>query len=72
MTIQLAEMLVACLALYALIGGVFGVVFAAFGAARIDPAARSMPVQARFMIFWAAAGLWPFLIVKTILGRRTP
>ncbi len=64
MTVEAAELLVGALALYAVIGVVFALVFVSFGAARLDGEAKGMPLQARALIFWASAGLWPLLLAK--------
>ncbi len=70
MTIQLAEMLVAAIAVYAALGTVFALVFVTVGVRRIDPDARGMPLRARAVVFPGAVGLWPLLLVFMIRGER--
>lgn len=72
MPIAVAEMLVTALGLYALAGVVVGLAVAAGGAARFDPDFAGAPAQARLLIFWGAAGLWPLMLVKLLAGRRAP
>ncbi|MGD2132597.1 MAG: hypothetical protein PVI23_07375 [Maricaulaceae bacterium] len=72
MTTAAAEILVLCLALYALVGVIFALYFVAFGAPRIDPNAQNMKLGARLIIFPGAAGLWPLLIVKTLAKQGPP
>lgn len=68
MTIEAAEMLMGVLALYAMIGVVFALAFVSLGLTRVDPEAKGMPIQARALVFWGAAGLWPVMLVKLIQG----
>ncbi len=43
---------------------VFACVFAARGAAQVDPAARDMPLTARLLLIPGAASLWPLVLWK--------
>jgi hypothetical protein len=70
MTVEQAELLVMGIGLYAAIGAVFSLLFVTALAPRLDPAAKGMPVQARALVFWGVAGLWPLFLVKTILGSK--
>ena len=72
MSIAAAETLVLILGIYALIGVVFAIFFVTLGAGRIDPNAKSMPLQTRVMIFPGAAGLWPLLVLKVLTQREPP
>ena len=54
------------------VGAVFALGFAIWGAARIDPAARGMPIAARLLILPGAAALWPLLLWKCMLRRPPP
>lgn len=66
----MAETIVLILALYAGVGVVFGLLFVTLFAGRIDPTAKGMPIQARVMVFFGAAGLWPLMLVKTVTGSQ--
>lgn len=70
MTIETAEMLVGALAIYALIGVVFALFFVSVGIGRVDPEAKGMPLQARLLVFWGTAGLWPLMLAKVITGSK--
>lgn len=72
MGIAAAETLALALGLYAGAGVVFAFLFVLWGAARIDPAAKAMPIQARALDFWGAAGLWPLLLIRVLAGRAPP
>ena len=50
--------------LYAIIGGLFGLLFVWRGVERIDPAARGTPWAFRFLILPGAAALWPLLALR--------
>jgi hypothetical protein len=56
-----AALLVEALGIYAALGAVFGVAFAARGAARIDPAAQGASLGFRTAILPGVVLLWPFL-----------
>ena len=53
-------------------GAVFALGFAIWGAARIDPTARGMPIAARLLILPGAAALWPLLLWKCVLRQPPP
>lgn len=72
MTPAAAELLVTALGLYALAGALFALFFVTLGAKRIDPDAAGMPLRARLVVFPGAAGLWPLLLVKVLMGRGLP
>jgi hypothetical protein len=56
------------LALYAAIGAVVALAFAAFGVTRVQPAAVSL--GARLLILPGALALWPYVLVRwTRVGR---
>ena len=57
---------------YGVAGAVFALGFAAWGAARIDPAAIGMPWPARLLIVPGAAALWPLLLWKCVRRRPPP
>jgi hypothetical protein len=64
--------LVACLldtlTLYAAIGLVTAVAFAAFGVTRVQPA--SMSLGARILILPGAAALWPYVLLRWLKALR--
>jgi len=66
-----AETLVAIMGGYLAIGALVGLVTVTFGAARFDPSARGMPVQARLVILPGAMLLWPVLLAR-LLGPAEP
>ena len=68
----LANLIVSAFGLYLAIGAVFALWFVIFGAERIDPAAKDMPVQARFLIFFGTAALWPLMLVKSFIQKSPP
>lgn len=71
MTVAAAEAIVLALAIYAGVGAVFAIIFVTALASRLDAQAKGMPIQARLLIFWGAAGLWPLLALKFIRGEKT-
>lgn len=72
MTIETAETLVTALGLYAAAGLIIALLYAIFGAAKIDPAAKGMPLQARVIIMPGVALLWPVMLVKLFTQKAPP
>lgn len=72
MSLELASQIVAAMGAYALAGAIFALWFATFGASRIDPAARGMPLQARLLILPASALLWPLMLYKSFTQKTPP
>jgi hypothetical protein len=72
MSTVLAERIVSFAGLYLAIGGLFALWFVTFGARRIDPSAKGMPLQARLMIFPGVVGLWPIMLLKTFIQKAPP
>lgn len=72
MSLDAANLLVTWLGLYALIGVLFALYFVIRGAARIDPAASTMPLQARILIFPGVAVLWPLMLFKLFMQKEPP
>ena len=72
MSIALAETIVSTLAIYFGVGALVALFVVTIGAARIDPAAKGMPVQARAIIFPGAAILWPLMAWKLITQTEPP
>lgn len=64
MSVDIAEIIVLVLGGYFAIGLLFAIAFVIFGAKRIDPAARTMPLQARLMILPGTLLLWPLMAWK--------
>ena len=54
-------------AIYLLLGGVFGLYFVGRGAERLDPGARAAAWTFKVLILPGAVGLWPILLMR--LGR---
>jgi hypothetical protein len=69
-----AETLVMALGIYALIGGLVGLVYMFGGAGRIDPAAKGkgLPWRVRLLIFPGIAGLWPLMLTKLFTQKEPP
>lgn len=57
---------------YFAVGVLFGVVCLIGGVKRIDPAARTMPIRARFLVLPGLAALWPIMLPKLISGKGPP
>jgi hypothetical protein len=55
------------LALYAAVGAVTAVAFAAFGVTRVQPAPMSL--GARLLILPGAAALWPYVLMRWLRAR---
>lgn len=72
MSLETAGLIVTLLGVYAGIGLLVGLLVAAWGAARIDPAAKDMPLQARAVILPGAALLWPLMLVKLFTQTEPP
>lgn len=72
MSLALAETLVSALAIYMLIGALVGVLMAAWGAGRIDPSAKTMPIQARILILPGLVLLWPLMLIKLFTQKEPP
>jgi hypothetical protein len=58
------------LALYAAIGAVVALAFAAFGVTRVQPAAVSL--GARLLILPGALALWPYVLLRWLQARGVP
>jgi hypothetical protein len=58
----LVAFLLNALALYAIIGAVTALAFAAFGVTRVQPAPLSL--GARILILPGAAALWPYVLAR--------
>ena len=62
----IAEWIVNVFTVYAALGLVFAVAFVAWGAAKLDAAARDSGIGFQLMILPGAAALWPALLVRWI------
>ena len=51
------------------IGLVFGVFFAMWGAAILDPVAKGAPIGFRILVLPGSAALWPILLSKLLRKR---
>ncbi len=71
MDVAIATLIAGLFGLYAGIGLAAGLFMVTFGAARIDPAARGMPLQARIILLPGCAALWPLMIWK-VYKREAP
>lgn len=72
MSVETASLIVTVAGIYFAIGAVFALVFVVFGAGRIDPGAKGMPLQARAIIFPGVIGLWPIMLVKLLTQKAPP
>lgn len=57
---------------YAGLGALFAAWFVTAGAARLDPAARGLPLQARLILWPGAVALWPLLAWKQAKSLGPP
>ena len=72
MDLATAEAITLALGAYFAIGAAFALIFILFGAGRIDPDAKGMPIQARLIIFPGVVGLWPLMLVKLLFQKAPP
>ncbi|MCA8900338.1 MAG: hypothetical protein KDA53_03725 [Hyphomonas sp.] len=72
MSLAMANLIVTLLGLYFAVGAVVAIVFVSGGAGRIDPDAKSMPLQARLLVFPGAMGLWPLILFKLFTQKAPP
>lgn len=59
-------------AIYLIIGVLFGIYFVAAGVERIDKAARGAPLGFRIVILPGTVALWPLLIGRLLRGSPSP
>jgi hypothetical protein len=64
----IARAVTLALGLYAAVGLVFALAFAARGASRLDPAAREGTLGFRIAIVPGAAAFWPLLLRRWLRG----
>ena len=67
-----AEAILTAFGMYGAIGLVFATFFVAWGAGRLDEAARGMPVQVRLILMPGAVALWPYLAWYQIRSKGPP
>ena len=72
MSIETANLVLMSIGIYIGIGVLFGLVFISFGAGKIDPAAKTMPLRARLLILPGVAALWPIMLVKWFTQKEPP
>ncbi|HEX9002778.1 MAG TPA: hypothetical protein VGB07_22920 [Blastocatellia bacterium] len=68
----IAEWIVYLAMIYAAVGVLFAIAFIAFGAGRIDAAAKGSPLAFRLLILPGAAALWPVLLKRWLRGSTQP
>lgn len=72
MTIETASLILSVLGFYFAAGILFSLGFVFFGAAKIDPAAKGMPIRVRFLILPGCMLLWPLMAVKWLRQKEPP
>lgn len=72
MAVDLAELLVRVLAIYAGIGFVFAVAFVIAGVGRIDPNGRGSTLGFRLLVLPGATALWPLLAWRWLRRQQAP
>ncbi|MEL7128946.1 MAG: hypothetical protein AAGK23_05315 [Pseudomonadota bacterium] len=72
MSLETASWIMTGLGLYLGIGLLFGLPFVSFGASKIDPAAKDMPLQARLIILPGTMLLWPLMAIKWASQKEPP
>lgn len=72
MTLSLAEAVVQGIGLYLGVGLVFSVIYVAFLAGRLDPAAKGMALRVRLLLVPGAMLLWPVMLIKTLQRKGPP
>lgn len=72
MSIETANLVLMSIGIYIGIGVLFGLAFISFGAGKIDPAAKTMPLRARLLILPGVAALWPLMLVKWFTQKEPP
>ena len=58
------------LACYAVVGLIIAVAFVCFGVTRVLPERATVSTGARLLLLPGAAALWPYVLVRWLLGRR--
>jgi len=64
MSVATAEQVIGLLAIYLLVGGLFGTLFVAVGVSRIDPMAKGSGIGFRLLILPGAVAFWPLLLYR--------
>lgn len=74
MSEALANLIVAGIGLYLMIGLIVALVYVFGGAGRIDHAAKGkgLPIQARLLIVPGVIGLWPLMLIKLFTQTEPP
>lgn len=67
-----AETILMAFAAYGAIGLVFATWFCAWGAERLDEAAKGMPMQVRVILLPGAIALWPYLALRQLRSEGPP
>jgi hypothetical protein len=67
-----ANLIVWLVAIYAIIGLLFGLSFVTWGVSRIDPSARGAGVGFRLIILPGVMTLWPLMARRWLRGMNEP
>ncbi len=67
---MIIEQILTILGIYLLVGLVFGLLFAFWGAKRIDHGAEAGTLGFKLMIIPGCAVFWPYLLGRWITGRQ--
>jgi hypothetical protein len=54
---------------YLALGGLFGLYFVGWGAARLDPVAHQLSWSVRLLLWPASLALWPVLLLKLLFPK---
>jgi ABC-type branched-subunit amino acid transport system permease subunit len=65
-----AEIIVALMGAYTVVGVLFAMAFVTIGIERIDPVAKGATAGFRLIVFPGVALLWPLLMSRWIASRR--
>jgi hypothetical protein len=57
-------------AVYAVVGAIFGVLFLAFGLPRVDSGSKGAGLGFRLLILPGLVALWPFMLIRWIAGHQ--
>ena len=72
MSIEVAQVVVAVFELYALVGGLFAVLFLPRAVARVDPRIAGSPKLVRLLILPGVAAFWPLFAWRWTAGAPEP
>ena len=72
MNADLANSVVCGIALYLAVGIIWAILFLTMIVGRADPAAKNMTFKVKFLISPGVVLLWPYLLVRSLLGKGVP